>query len=47
MVPPPEDTLTSATQADPLNGQLTFGDMAVLVFAVLASLFAMVIALAT
>ncbi len=47
MVPNTNDVLNSTPDADPLNGQLTFGDVAMLVFAILASLFAMLITLAT
>ena len=47
MVPDIPDVFNPLPEADPLTGQLTFDDVAVLIFAVAASLFAMIITLAT
>ena len=46
MVPNTDDMLKRLPE-DPLNGQLSVGDVVMLVFAVLASVFAMIITLAT
>ena len=47
MVPDTHKVFNPLREADPLTGQLTFGDVAVLIFALAASLFAMIVTLAT